>query len=199
MRATIMTAWVILVTITVGAGGTGAVQPRVPDKSPRLQVEPPNLPGNTPEFAVRVVKIIGKTRTTLGEWPYRGQPIRLPSEGTCEVWIVPRGGLAVRVTDKLTITKGTTTTISLSERLGAIRIFGDGLPRPARVVVTPVRDPGPGRSGHVAVQQAAGFRVNMLVPPGRYEVWLVPANGAAAERIAENVRVFAGQVHAVDD
>ncbi len=199
MRATIMTAWVILVMITVDAAGTDAVEPPAPNELPRLQVEPLSLPGNTPEFAVRVVKIDGKTRKTLGEWPYRGRPIDLPSEGTYEVWIVPKGGLGVRVTDKLTVTKGTNTTISLDDRLGAIRVFGDGLPRPGRVVVTPVRDPGPGRRGHTAVQQAAGYRVNMLVPPGRYEVWVVPASGGAAERIAENVRVFAGRVHAVDD
>ena len=61
-------------------------------------------------------------------------------------------------------------------------MFGDDLPRADKVVLTDVKDPGPGKKGHVALQVASDYRVDMMVPPGMYAVWVVPANGAGAAR-----------------
>ena len=52
---------------------------------------------------------------------------------------------------------------------------------------------------NVAVQVATEYRVGMGVPPGAYAVWVVPANGAKAQRVADNVRVQAGKSVRVGD
>ncbi len=75
----------------------------------------------------------------------------------------------------------------------AKEVFGDNLPRADKVVITDTRDPGPGEKGHVAVQVASDYRTDMAVPPGTYAVWVVPANGAKAQKVEDNVRVQAGR------
>ena len=55
------------------------------------------------------------------------------------------------------------------------------------------RDPGPGEKGHTAIQTASDYRVEMAVPAGTYAVWVVPANGAKAQRVDDSVRVQAGR------
>jgi hypothetical protein len=121
------------------------------------------------------------------------KPVPLPSGGPFEVVVQPKGGIGVRVADKLTVKDGATHDLKIGELLGAIELVGDDLPRAGKVVVTDVRDPGPGEKGHVAVQTASDYRVEMLVPPGSYAVWVVPANGARATRVVDNVRVQAGR------
>jgi hypothetical protein len=117
----------------------------------------------------------------------------LPGEGPFEVWVKPQGGTAVQVADKLIIDSGTTSDLKLADRLGTIEVIGDDFPRAERIVITALRDPGPGEKGHTPIQSATAYRVPMCVPPGMYEVWVVPANGAKAQRVEDNVRVQAGR------
>ena len=49
------------------------------------------------------------------------------------------------------------------------------------------------------MQEAADYRVDMCVPPGAYAVWVVPANGAKAQRVVDNARVQAGRSTRVGD
>jgi hypothetical protein len=72
-------------------------------------------------------------------------------------------------------------------------VRSDDLPRADSVVVTATDDPGPGEKGHVALQKAGDYKEDMVVPAGTYAVWVVPFNGAKAQRIADNVRVLAGR------
>jgi hypothetical protein len=83
--------------------------------------------------------------------------------------------------------------LKIADVLGAVEVFGENFPRADKVVLTDVKDPGPGEKGHVPVQVATEYRVDMLVPPGTYAVWVVPANGARAQRVEDNVRVQAGR------
>ncbi len=117
----------------------------------------------------------------------------LPGGGPFEVWVKPKGGLAVKVHDKLAVPDGTTHELKLGDVLGVVEVFGDALPRADRIVLTDTRDPGPGEKGHVAVQTAKDYRADMAVPPGTYAVWVVPANGARAQKVEDNVRVLAGR------
>ena len=123
----------------------------------------------------------------------------LPGDGPFEVWVKPKGGIVVKVLDKLTVTAGKTHELKLGEVLGVVEVFGDNFPRADRIVLTDTRDPGPGEKGHVAVQAAKDYRVEMCVPPGTYAVWVVPANGAKPHKVEDNVRVPAGRSVRVGD
>jgi hypothetical protein len=118
--------------------------------------------------------------------------ISLPNAGPFEVWAKPKNGIAVKVADKLTVKTGTHE-LKLGDVLGVVEVFGDDFPRADKVVITDTRDPGPGEKGHVAIQVATDYRIDMAVPAGTYAVWVVPANGAKAQRVEDNVRVQAGR------
>lgn len=169
----------------------------------KLVIETPSFPGTTPALRWRVVRLRGSPdkpqEEVVLESALFDQAVELPSEGLFHVEVVPQGGLPVRLAEKLKVEKGKTVHLRLEDRCGVVRIFGEGLPRPQRLVLTRARDPGPGVRGHQPVQQVANYQQNMLVPAGTYDLWLVPANGARPQRIAENIRVLAGKVVGVDD
>lgn len=139
-------------------------------------------------------------RTKDGKREAVGDPLKgfekakpLPDGGPFEVWVKPKDGIAVRVLDALAVKAGQTHDLKLGDVLGTVEVFGDDFPRADKVVLTDTRDPGPGEKGHVALQVAKDYRVEMAVPPGAYAVWVVPANGAKPQRVEDNVRVQAGR------
>ncbi len=128
-----------------------------------------------------------------------GTPIVMPAKGVYDVYVAPSGGRYVKAAAGLKAEPGTTHTVKLVEKLGVIDVFRrDDSPRVGRVVVTDPFDAGPDEKGHVAVQTAPDFRVEMLVPEGDYAVWVVPENGARAIRVADRIRVLSGRVVRVD-
>jgi hypothetical protein len=127
-------------------------------------------------------------------------PATLPGEGPFDVYAKPKGGIEVRVAEKLTVQAGQTHELRLGDLLGTVEVFQrDDFPRPEKFVVTAPDDAGPDEKGHVAVQTGNDYRVEMPVPEGFYAVWLVPANGARAQRIADRVRVLPGKNVRVGD
>ncbi len=188
--------WATLVTL----GGLVVAAQQDP---PKLVIETPSFSGTMPMLRWRVVRLRGNSEKPQEEVVLNSdlfdQAVDLPTEGPFQVEVVPQGGLPVRLAEKLKVEKGKTIRLRLEDRCGVVRIFGEGLPRPQRLVLTRVRDPGPGAQGHQPVQQAANYRQNMLVPAGNYDLWLVPANGARPQRIAENIRVLPGKVVGIDD
>jgi hypothetical protein len=132
-------------------------------------------------------------RAVAGEFTKLDVPLTLPAEGPVEVWVKPKGGIAVKSAADLNPATGKIHDLTLADILGVIEVIGDGLPRADKVVVTGVRDPGPGEKSHVAVQTASDYRAAMLVPAGTYAVWVVPANGARPQRVDDNVRVLAAR------
>lgn len=138
-------------------------------------------------------------RTSAGELTKLDAALTLPSEGPFEVWVKPKGGVSVKAIDGLKVAAGKTHDVKLGEIFGVVEVFGDNFPRADKVVVTDVRDSGPGEKGHVAVQVASDYRTEMLVPVGTYAVWVVPANGAKAQRVEDNVRIQAGRSSRVGD
>jgi hypothetical protein len=138
-------------------------------------------------------------REVVGELAKFDKALPLPSDGPFEVWVKPKDGIAVRVLEKLSEKTGPTHELKLGDVLGVVEVFGDNFPRADKVVLTDTRDPGPGEKGHVAIQWAKDYRVEMCVPPGTYAVWVVPANGAKAQRVEDNVRVQAGRSVKVGD
>lgn len=118
----------------------------------------------------------------------------LPGGGPFDVYAKPKGGVAVRVAEKLTVKAGAGHDLNLGDLLGVVEVFqADDSPRADRVVVTAPDDPGPDEKGHVAVQVGSDYREELPVPEGFYAVWVVPANGARAQRVADRIRVLPGK------
>ena len=163
----------------------------------QLQVTPARGLGTVESVTVYRTKD-GK-RASVAEATKFDKPLSLPGEGPFEVVVKPKGGIPVRAIEKLTVKAGETHELKIGDVFGAVEVFGDDFPRADKVVVTDLKDPGPGEKGHKAVQVASDYRVDMMVPPGTYAVWVVPANGARPQLVVENVRVQAGRSVRVGD
>jgi hypothetical protein len=122
-----------------------------------------------------------------------GEAATLPGAGPFDVYAKPKGGVEVPVAEKLTVKAGAVHELKLGDVLGTVEVFQGDLPKADKVVVTAPDDPGPDEKGHVAVQVGSDYRVEMSVPEGFYAVWVVPANGARAQRVAERIRVLPGK------
>ena len=116
----------------------------------------------------------------------------LPAAGTYDLYFTPKGGLPVKLLEKWEAKVGKQT-VTLSDHLGTVFVRSDDLPRADAVVVTATDDPGPGEKGHIAIQKAGDYKEDMVVPAGTYAVWVMPFNGAKAQKVADNVRVLAGR------
>lgn len=127
-----------------------------------------------------------------------GKPAKLGGAGPFDVIATPKGGLPVRIAHKLEIKPGTTHALRLADFLGVVEVFGDNFPRAEAIVITAKDDPGPGEKGHVPLQRASDYRVEMVVPDGKYAVWVIPANGARALKVNDDVRVLAGHRERVE-
>ena len=132
--------------------------------------------------AFATIKLAKSSTTTLGEGPYH-------------VYVKPKDGIEVLVAEKLTIEPGQTQELKLGDLLGVVEVFQkDGFAKADRIVLTSQDDAGPDEKGHIAIQTGSDYRVEMPVPEGFYAVWLVPANGARAQRIEERLRVLPGKI-----
>ncbi|MCE9567237.1 MAG: hypothetical protein K8U57_34985 [Planctomycetes bacterium] len=166
------------------------------DEDRKLSIVPTKL------FAVESVMLLettkdGKVKPQTVK--FSEKPIVLTGDGTYEVFLKPKGGIPVRVADKLTVKPGATHELKVGDVLGSVEVFGDSFPRASKVVLTDLKDDGPGEKGHVALQVAKEYRVEMAIVPGQYAVWVVPDNGAKPQRVVENVRVQAGRSTRVGD
>lgn len=148
---------------------------------------------------VTAYRLKNDTREVVGELAKFDKPLKLPDAGPFEVWVKPKDGVAVKAVENLKVKGGETHELKLGDVLGVVEVFGDNFPRAEKVVLTDTRDPGPGEKGHVAVQWVKDYRIEMCAPPGTYAVWVVPANGAKAQRVEDNVRVQAGRTVRVGD
>ncbi len=141
----------------------------------------------------------GEKRQMVGEISRFDRAFVLPDDGPFEVFAKPKGGLSIKMIDKLTVKSGQTHELKLADFIGAVEVLGDNFPRADKIVLTDERDPGPGEKGHIPVQVAAEYRIEMSVPPGFYSVWVVPTNGARAQRVVDSVRALAGKTVRVGD
>ena len=115
-------------------------------------------------------------------------------KGPYHIYAKPKDGIAVLVAEKLSFEPGQTHELKLGDLLGVVEVFQkDGFPKVDRIVLTAADDSGPDEKGH-AVQVGSDYRVEMPEPEGFYAVWLVPANGARAQRIEDRLRVLPGKI-----
>jgi len=185
-RFSALCAWLFVSVAVVSAA----------DAERKLLVVPTKL------FAVESVVLLETTKEGKVKpqtVAFSEKPIVLTGDGTYEVFLKPKGGIPVRVLDSLTVKPGVTHELKVGDVLGSVEVFGDNFPRASKVVLTDLKDDGPGEKGHVALQTAKEYRVEMAIVPGQYAVWVVPDNGAKPQRVVENVRVQAGRSTRVGD
>jgi len=149
--------------------------------------------------SVTVYQTTNGKRESVADLSKFEKPLALPGDGPFEVFAKPKGGMAIKIADKVTVKSGQTHELKLGELIGSVEVFGDNFPRADKIVLTDERDPGPGEKGHTAIQVATDYRVDMAAPPGFYAVWVIPANGAKAQRVVDSVRVMAGKSVRVGD
>jgi hypothetical protein len=130
--------WATLLTL-------GGVVMAAQQDPPKLVIETPSFSGTTPALRWRVVRLRGSSEKPQEEVVLESdlfdQAVELPAEGPFQVDVVPQGGLPVRLAEKLKVEKGKTVRLRLEDRCGVVRIFGEGLPRPQRLVLTHARAP----------------------------------------------------------
>jgi len=181
---TMIAIWTLMVT-------TGA------DTPPTLRIAKPSfeLP-STIEFVLTAAGKPGpvqKDYQPLVRLANIRENVVVAQPGPFDLWWIPKVGVAVRVIGNVPATSFEKP-IPLDRSLGAVRVRGDNLPRIDKLVLTPLRDPGPGEKGHQPIQFVNDFRDDLVVPEGEYELWLVPSNGARPQRIDDKLRVQAGKV-----
>lgn len=121
---------------------------------------------------------------------------KLPGDGPYDLWFVPKDGKAIKAIAGWKPKDGANE-VKLNDYLGVISFRGEGLPR-GRLLVTPEGDDGPETKKHIVIQTASDTRAEVAVLPGDYAVWVVPANGSRARRVADKVRVLAGKTATVE-
>jgi len=121
-----------------------------------------------------------------------GKELEVSGAGPFDVYYTPKGGKPVLAVAGWKVAKRSNE-LKPGSHLGTVYVRGDDLPRAGGLVVTTTGDPGPGEKGHAAIQTVSDYKEDLVVPAGFYSVWLISANGAKAQRIADRVRVLAGR------
>ena len=118
---------------------------------------------------------------------------KLADSGPVDLWWLPKRGMAVKLMAGLTLKDGEAREIKIDDHLGIVNFRGDNQPRAGLVTIAAQDDPGPDEKGHVPIQTATDYRVDMVVPAGFYSLWITPDNGARPRKIIDRVRVLAGK------
>jgi hypothetical protein len=126
------------------------------------------------------------------------ETVKLPGDGPYDIWWQPKEGIAVRVIAGVKLKDGEEKEIKIDNYVGIVNVRGDGQPRAGLVTIAAQDAPGPDEKGHVAIQTAKDFRVDMVVPPGFYSLWITPDNGARPRKINDRFRVLAGKSVTLD-
>ena len=121
-----------------------------------------------------------------------GKEVAIVGAGPFDVWYTPKGGNPVLAVAGWKVAKGSNE-LKPGSHLGTVIVRGDDLPRAGGIVVTSTDDPGPGAKGHAPIQQVPDYKEDLVVPDGFYSVWLISANGAKSQRLADKIRVLAGR------
>jgi hypothetical protein len=121
-----------------------------------------------------------------------GKEVEIVGAGPFDVYYTPKGGLPVLAVAGWEVKSGSNE-LRPGSHLGTVFVRGDDLPRSGGLVVTATGDPGPGEKGHSAIQKVPDYKEDLVVRDGFYSVWLISANGAKSQRIADKIRVLAGR------
>jgi hypothetical protein len=124
--------------------------------------------------------------------------VKVDSPGSLDVWWQPIGGKAIKVVAGATLKEGEVREIKIDDHVGVVTVRGDGQPRAGLITITAQDDPGPDERGHVPVQTAQDYRMDMVAPPGFYALWVSPDNGARPKKISDRFRIDAGKSITID-
>jgi len=120
------------------------------------------------------------------------RPIRIPSgTKTYDLGFLPVEGMAVRLAPGIQIPDRSTIQIQPEDYLGMVNLGGEGLPPVKLVALVPTGKAGPGHNFN-PVQTTDRYGADLLVPAGRYDLWILGADGNR-ELLEEDLEVVAGQ------
>jgi hypothetical protein len=131
--------------------------------------------------------------------PALGKNMRVPPSVKAEsfdLWWVPREGRAVKMIKDLTLDEPVTI-VKPEEHLGLVRVTGRDLPAADLILLTPI---GTASFAIRAESSQSTFKYgkDMVVAPGRYDLWIEPTGGGNAKRLAEKIDVAAGKLTLID-
>lgn len=102
--------------------------------------------------------------------------IRVPSTEKYDLWWQAENGTAVKMVADISIEKRETVEIRPESHLGMLRLGGDGLPKPKEIVLAVAQ--AVNLDEHNRVQTARKLGDVLVAPAGKYDLWLVPVEGA---------------------
>jgi hypothetical protein len=122
----------------------------------------------------------------LGQAGY-GREFILPSADKVDIWWQPMEGVPVVMIRGFSIGEPGTVEVRPEQYLGVVRVRGEGRPRPKFVVLTRA-----GGDGYVQVAKEYGK--DMVVPVGKYDLWVKPVEGLAEEKLQSGFEVTPGEI-----
>jgi Mg-chelatase subunit ChlD len=126
--------------------------------------------------------------------------LRLPSAEKFDVWWIPAQGRPVRMIAGMSIADRKRVEVKPEEHLGIVQVKGDGLPAPKVVALVEPEGYGPDTAGAFRpVQTCTKYGELMVVPAGKYDLWLkADDGGAVAEVLEKKLEVPAGKVTVIE-
>jgi hypothetical protein len=115
------------------------------------------------------------------------QVFRLPPGVQFDVYWTPKEGKAICMIHNFIIKDADTVEIRPEEYLGFIRVSGKGLPPAKEIWVTAAGTTTPIFPSEV-VQQGKGYGVDLVLPAGHYDVWLLPGDPPKSEKPEEKLK-----------
>jgi hypothetical protein len=131
--------------------------------------------------------------TAIAEYPDYGE-IRLPSADKYDVWFVPKEGMPVRMLKEFSIKERVVVDVKPEEHLGIVQVTSDKSPE--LMAVSEVNSSGPGENFEHRVQHTKKLGERMLVPAGKYDVWIVVSQKAI--KVESELNVPAGKITKVE-
>jgi hypothetical protein len=131
--------------------------------------------------------------TAIAEYPDYGE-IRLPSADKYDVWFVPKEGMPIRMLKEYSIKERVIVDVKPEEHLGIVQVTSEKSPE--LMVVSQVNSPAPGQGFEHRVQHTTKMGESMLVPAGKYDVWIVVAKKAI--KVESELEVPAGKITKVE-
>jgi len=118
--------------------------------------------------------------------------IRIPSgKKTYDLGFLPAEGMAVRLSPGIQIPDRSTIQIQPEDFLGLVNLVGEGLPPVKLVALVRTGRAGPGHNFD-PVQTSDRYGADLLVPAGKYDLWILGADGTR-ELLEEELEVVAGR------
>ena len=127
-----------------------------------------------------------------------GEDLPVASDAKFEVWWVPKDtdAIPVRMMNDFSLKRGETVEIKPEQYLGLVRVSGKGYGEAQEIIISK-KDASKITAKTHEVQTSKAYGKDMVVPAGKYKVWIIPKKGDAI-LVEEELEVKAGKVIEVE-